>query len=87
MPTDEDLLYDLRKHGAKPPPPVDLPDFSRRTRDFMLLAGIGSIVIGFVIMWLFGDAGLNTAARIALTGIATYCGILGYVFYGVMSRY
>ena len=87
MPTSEELLHDLRKHGAKPPPPAETRDFSRRTRDFMLLAGVGSIGIGFFLMWLFGDAGVNPAFRIAFTGVATYCGILWYVFYGVMSRY
>ena len=87
MPTNEELLHDLRKHGAKPPPPSETRDVSRRTRDFMLLAGVGSTAIGFFLMWLFGDAGLNAAFRIAFTGVATYCGILWYVFYGVMSRY
>ncbi len=87
MPTNEELLHDLSKHGAKPLPPAEIPDISRRTRDFMLLAGIGSTVIGFVMMWLFGDAGLNPAARIAITGIVLYCGVLWYIFYGVMSRY
>jgi hypothetical protein len=87
MPSNEELLHELRKHGAKPPPPSETRDFSRRTRDFMLLAGVGSIVIGFFLMWLFGDSGVNSSFRIAFTGVATYCGILWYVFYVVMSRY
>ena len=87
LPTNQELLHDLRKHGAKPPPPSETRNVSRRTRDFMLLAGVGSTVIGFFLMWLFGDAGVNPAFRIAFTGVATYCGILWYVFYGVMSRY
>jgi hypothetical protein len=87
MPTNEELLYELRKHGAKPPPSRPLPAVSRRTRDYLLLASIGSAVIGFVAFRLVGGSDAAVALRLALTGVGLFCGLLWFIFYGVMSRY
>ena len=87
MPTNDELLYELRKHGAKPPPRPEPPAVSRRTRDYLLLAGIGSGAIGFGIYRVLGDADPGNAFKLALTGIAVFCGLLWFIFYGVMSRY
>jgi hypothetical protein len=85
FPSDADLLHELRKHGAKPPP-REIPAVSRRTRDFLLVAGVGSFVIGFATFRIVGNAEFTTV-RLVLTGIALFCGMLWYIFYGVMSRY
>lgn len=85
FPSDADLLHELRLHGAKPPP-REIPSVSRRTRDFLLTAGIGSLVIGFLTFRVVGNTEFSTV-KLALTGIALFCGMLWYIFYGVMSRY
>jgi hypothetical protein len=87
FPTNAELLHDLRKHGAKPPPRADPPAISRRTRDYLLVAGLGSGAIGFGIFRLLGESDPNNALRLALTGIAVFCGLVWFIFYGVMSRY
>jgi hypothetical protein len=88
MPTNEELLHDLRLHGAKPPPPRTEPSgVSRRTRDFLLLAGIGSAGIAFACFRLLPDSEGASALKLAATGVVVFCGLLGFVFYGVMSRY
>jgi hypothetical protein len=87
MPTSEELLHELRLHGAKPPPRRDLPAVSRRTRDYLLVAGIGSAAIGFGVFRFLGDADSGNAIKLAVTGIALFCGLAWFVFYGVMSRY
>jgi hypothetical protein len=85
MPSNEELLHELRLHGAKPAP-RETPSVSRRTRDFFLTAGFGSLLIGFVTFRILGNAEFTTV-RLAFTGIALFCGLLWYVFYGVMNRY
>ena len=87
FPSTEELLRDLSLHGAKPPPPREIPKVSRRTRDYLLLAGIGSAAIGFGIFRVLGHAQPGNALTLALTGIAVFCGLLWFVFYVVMSRY
>ena len=87
FPSDQELLHELRKHGAKPPPPREIPFLSRRTRDYLIVAGLGSLAIGFATFRLLGDAPAATSVRLALTGIALFCGLLWFIFYGVMSRY
>jgi hypothetical protein len=87
MPTHAELLYELRKHGAKPPRRVEPAGPSRRTRDFLLLAGIGSAVISGACFRILTDTDFGTIVRLALTGIALFCGLLWFIFYGVMSRY
>jgi hypothetical protein len=87
MPTQAELLHELRKHGAKPPPRAEPPRFSRRMRDFLLLAGVGSAAIGFACFRVLTDSDSATVLRLALTGIALFCGMLWFIFYGVMSRY
>lgn len=87
FPSNEELLYELRKHGAKPPPPRELPIVSRRTRDYLLIAGIGSAAIGFGVFRVLGDAEAGNAVKLTATGIAVFCGLLWFIFYGVMSRY
>jgi hypothetical protein len=87
FPTNEELLHELRLHGAKPPPPREIPAVSRRTRDFLLLAGIGSLgIVAFAIRVMHDSDGW-VVARLALTGVALLCGLLWFIFYGVMSRY
>lgn len=86
-PTNQELLHELRLHGAKPPPPRQIPAVSRRTRDYLLIAGIGSAAIGGGVLRVLGDAEPANAFKLALTGIALFCGLLAFVFYGVMSRY
>ena len=87
MPTNEELLHELRKHGAPPPPPRELPAVSRRTRDYLLVASLGSAVIGFAAFRLVGGSDPTVAARLALTGVVLFCGLLWFIFFGVMSRY
>ena len=87
MPTNAELLYELRKHGAKPPPRAQPGTFSRRTRDFLLLAGVGSVAIAVVCFRVLAGSETATVLQLVLTGIAVFCGLLWFVFYGVMSRY
>ena len=87
LPTNEELLHELRLHGAKAPRRKDLPAVSRRTRDYLLLAGIGSAVIVFAIVKVLSESDPVSITRLALTGVGAYCGLLWYIFYGVMSRY
>jgi len=87
FPSDEELLHELRLHGAKPPPPREISGLSRRTRDFLLIAGAGSAAIGFGIFRVLGHTEPGNAVKLALTGIAVFCGLLWFVFYGVMNRY
>jgi hypothetical protein len=88
MPTNAELLHELRLHGAKPPARKEVTGMSRRTRDFLLIAGIGSIVIAGACYRFLGDAADPMAAvKLAATGIAVFCGLTWFVFYGVMSRY
>lgn len=86
-PSDEELLHELRLHGAKPPPPREIPTVSRRTRDYLLIAGVGSVAIGIAVFRVVGDSAPGNALKLALTGIAVFCGLLWFIFYGVMSRY
>jgi hypothetical protein len=87
MPTNAELLHELRFHGAKPPPRAAPSTFSRRTRDFLLIAGIGSIGITVACFRILSTSETATILRLAFTGIALLCGLLWFVFYGVMSRY
>ena len=87
MPTNAELLHELRLHGAKPKPRPPPGGVSRRTRDFLLLAGIGSAAISFVSFRLIDGPDAESALKLALTGVSVYGGLLWFVFYGVMSRY
>jgi hypothetical protein len=87
MPTNAELLHELRLHGAKPRPRTDLPATSRRTRDFLLIAGLGSIAIVGTIAKILGDADPGASIKLAATAVAVFCGLLWFIFYGVMSRY
>jgi hypothetical protein len=60
---------------------------SRRTRDFLLLAGTGSAGIAIVCFRVLADSDTPTILRLILTGVALLCGLLWFIFYGVMSRY
>lgn len=86
FPSNEELLHELRLHGAKPPPRENAA-VSRRTRDYLLVAGLGSAAIAAAAVYLLGDGAMGTAVKLALTGIALYCGLLWFIFFGVMSRY
>jgi len=87
FPTNAELLHELRLHGAKPPPPRELPLVSRRTRDYLLVAGIGSAVIFGAAFRILGDSDVLVVLRLACTGAALLCGLLWFIFYGVMGRY
>lgn len=87
MPTNAELLHELRLHGAKPKPRVEPTGVSRRTRDFLLLAGIGSAGIVFACFRVLSDSDSAVVLQLALTGVALLCGMLWFIFYGVMSRY
>lgn len=87
FPSNEELLHELRLHGAKPPPPREIPAVSRRTRDYLLLAGIGSAGIFLATFRVLHDSDAMVILRLALTGTALLCGLLWFIFYGVMSRY
>lgn len=87
MPTNAELLHELRRHGAKPPPRAEPRTFSRRTRDFLLLAALGSVAITVVCFRVLSTSETATVLRLAFTGIALLIGLLWFVFYGVMSRY
>ncbi len=87
MPTPAELLHELRLHGAKPAPPRELPAVSRRTRDYLLLAGTGSAAIILAAFRLLDGSDTLVILRLALTGAALLCGLLWFIFYGVMSRY
>lgn len=87
MPTKEELLHELRLHGAKPRPPREIPTVSRRTRDYLLVAGIGSAAILLACFRLMNGSDPLVIARLAFTGVALLCGLLWFIFYGVMGRY
>jgi hypothetical protein len=87
FPSNAELLHELRLHGAKPPPPREIPTVSRRTRDYLLLAGIGSVVIVGVLFRVMSGSEVAVILRLAFTAVALLCGLLWFIFYGVMSRY
>jgi hypothetical protein len=87
MPSNEELLYELRKHGTKPVPREELPSVSRRTRDYFLTTGVGSGVIVIAVVRVLSESEMAVVIRLALTGVALLCGLLWFIFYGVMSRY
>src|SRR3954467_3771399 len=43
FPSNQELLHELRFHGAKKSAPREIPAVSRRTRDYLLVAGTGSV--------------------------------------------
>ena len=87
FPTNAELLHELRLHGAKPLPPREIPALSRRTRDYLLLAGIGSAVILGLAFRVLGSSDLEVTLKLAMTGVALWCGLAWFIFFGVMSRY
>ena len=87
FPSNAELLHELRLHGAKPPPPREIPAMSRRTRDFLLVAGLGSTGIVFASFRVLTGSDTLVILRLALTGVALLCGLLWFIFYGIMSRY
>jgi hypothetical protein len=87
MPTEAELLHELRLHGAKPPPRPEPGLVSRRTRDFLVVAGIGSLGLTIACFRMLGSSDPATILRLAFTASALLCGLLWFVFYGVMSRY
>lgn len=87
MPTNAELLHELRKHGAKPPPRSAPPSVSRRTRDYLLIAGIGSAAIVGACLKLVNGVDPTSAIKLAVTGVVVFCGLLWFIFYGVMNRY
>lgn len=87
MPTHAELLHELRKHGAKPPPPRPLPAVSRRTRDFLLLLALGGVAIAFASFRMVGGSDAAAALKLAVTGIGVFGALLWFIFFGVMNRY
>jgi hypothetical protein len=87
FPSNEELLHELRLHGAKPPGPREIPVMSRRTRDYLLLAGLGSATILLLAFRVLGSSDLEVTLKLAMTGISLWCGLAWFIFYGVMSRY
>lgn len=87
MPTHAELLHELRLHGAKPPPARELPAISRRTRDYLLTAGLGSAGILLVSFRVLSGSETLVVLRLALTAVGLLCGLLWFIFYGVISRY
>ena len=87
FPSNAELLFELRKHGAKPRGERELPAVSRRTRDYLLTAGLGSAGILFLSFKLMTDSEVLVVLRLALTGVGLVCGLLWFIFYGVMGRY
>lgn len=87
MPSNAELLHELRLHGVKPRRPREIPTVSRRTRDYLMVAGIGSGIIVGGCFRLMNGSDVLVVARLALTGVALLCGLLWFIFYGVMSRY
>src|SRR4051812_17617322 len=82
FPTNEELLHELRLHGAKPPPPREIPAVSRRARDFFLLAGVGTALIFGVAFRVLSGSEVATVLRLALTAASVWCGMLWFIFYG-----
>ena len=87
MPSNAELLHELRLHGAKPPPRREQTGMSRRTRDYLLVAGVGSAAIVIAAFKLMSGSDAAVVARLAFTGVALLCGLLWFIFYGVMGRY
>ena len=87
IPSNAELLHELRKHGAKPPTREEPGTFSRRTRDFLLLAGLGTIGITLVCFRVLSGSETATVLRLVFTVVGVFVGLLWFVFYGVMSRY
>ncbi len=86
-PTNEELLRDLSPYGPKPLKPRELPRVNRRTRDFLIVAGVGSAGIVLVAAKLVPSAEVVAVVRLSLTAVVVFCGLLWYIFYGVMNRY
>ena len=87
FPTNAELLADLSNPQAKRRKPAELSRFSRRTRDYLLVATLGSVAIVLVIAKVVNASDAGTTVRLCFTAVSLYCALLGYVFYGVMSRY
>ena len=87
FPTNAELLADLSNPQAKRRKPEEFSTLSRRTRDYLLVAGVGSGAIIFVITKLVSGSDGFTVARLCFTAAGLFCALLWYVFYGVMSRY
>lgn len=87
MPSNAELLADLTPYGDKRSQPREIPRTSRRTRDFLLTAAIGSTVIIVGIAKVMGGSDPAAMVKLALTGTGLFCALLWYIFYGVMSRY
>eukprot|EP01035_Chromulina_nebulosa_P058673 gene58673-80356_t len=84
FPTHAELLADLSNPQAKRRKPEEFSRFSRRTRDFLLIATIGSIALVLVITKVVGGPSAATTVRLCLTAVGLFCALLWYVFYGVM---
>src|SRR5688572_18006521 len=88
FPTTAELLGDLTKYGDKRrSEPRDIPAVSRRTRDYLLTAGIGSAVIVAVMVKVIPESSGASVVQLAVTAVGIFCALLWYIFYGVMSRY
>jgi hypothetical protein len=87
FPTKAELLADLTTYGDKRSAPHESPTVSRRTRDYLLTAGVGSAAIVIALVKLMPDSSGLTVVRLAFTAVGLFCALLWYIFYGLMSRY
>jgi hypothetical protein len=60
---------------------------SRRTRDYLLVAGLGTAAIVGACLKLMNAADPSSALKLAATGVVVFCGLTWFIFFGVMNRY
>ena len=87
FPSNAELLHELRLHGAKPPPRPEPGRFSRRTRDFLLVTGVGGAAIVVATWQLLGGGDVGVWVRLTLTATGLFAGLMAFIFFGVMGRY
>ncbi len=87
FPSNAELLHELRLHGAKPPPRPEPGRVSRRTRDYLLVAGLGSAALTVATWQLLGGGDFAVWARLTATAVGLFAGLMAFIFFGVMGRY
>ena len=87
FPSHAELLHELRLHGAKPPPRPAPGRVSRRTRDYLLVTGLGCAAITVATWQMLGGGDTAVWARLTLTATGLFAGLMAFIFFGVMGRY
>lgn len=87
FPSHAELLHELRLHGAKPPPRREPGRVTRRTRDYLLVTGVGCAAITLATWQMVGGGDTAVWARLTLTAAGLFAGLMAFVFFGVMGRY